>query len=580
MAFREDPFEGQFTPADVKSLAKQDQQIQNQQPQAAVAQDKAPEQAPIKQKPNTTLLGDPADTVVINPPDTRINEQVERKSDSIVVLNGRMNPVTRGHEENVNGMHAIAKRKNADHILIASHSHDVKKVGSENKNPLSPEQKLKHLKRAFPDTNITTTTKENPSIFHQMSLLHNQGYKHVILAAGEDRTEDYDRIKQYNGVKGRHGYYNFDSIEVASTGERKEGVSGTDMRKYAEKGDYDKFKANLPSRIAANEQHAQDLFHDARHGMKIEESALVDGEMLIEKVVGITTRMHRAVAMRKNKARLERAREIARRRLAKQGSLNRRAMKRAKGILRTRLAGSAGTNYSGLTVSQKIAIDKMVERKKGAIKNIARKIAPRIKGDEMRRLQAVTTGKKFSNSKMVVSASYEMIGNMVSEKEYKAIAEKAAASGISNAVLLQVFTRGKSAFKDSNPPGKTPSQYGFDRLNSFINGGKAVKEDIDLYEQTKAKTLSDIMQQGLHTARNMGTMDNKNLKPVHTAAGHAATLKDMSDDSEMERKRKRANIIRRKTGEYVRKVVEERGVRDTSSPSLAESIAVLIKKVK
>jgi hypothetical protein len=222
----------------------------------------------------------------------------------------------------------------------------------------------------------------------------------------------------------------------------------------------------------------------------------------------------------------------------------------------------------------------MVERKKGAIKTIARKIAPRIKGDEMRRLQAVTTGKKFTSGRIVVASSYIMSGDMISEKEHKAIVEKAEASGISIDTLLQVFNRGKAAFKTDTPPGKTPSQYGFDRLNSYINGGKAFKEDVDLHEQTKPKTLSDIMQQGMHTPRNMGSMDNKNLKPVQTAAGHSANLKDMSDDSEMERKRKRAEVIRRKTKEYVRKVVEDRGTRDTTSPTLAESITVLIKKVK
>jgi hypothetical protein len=330
-------------------------------------------------------------------------------------------------------------------------------------------------------------------------------------------------------------------------------------------------------------KHADEI---AAHIRNVKEDAEgVDAEMifenlLTEKVVGMTTRMHRAVNMRKNKARMGRAREIARRRLAKSPALNRRAMKKAKGILRTKLAGQQGTNYAGLSVSQKIAIDKMVERKKGAIKNIARKIAPRIKGDEMRRLQAVTTGKKFNTSKMVVTSSYEMNGDVISEKEHKAIIEKADASGISAATLLQVFTRGKSAFKSSNPPGKTPSQYGFDRLNSYINGGKAFKEDVDLHEQTKPKSLSDIMQQGLHTARNMGKVHTNNLKPVQTAAGHAANLKDMSDDSEMERNRKRAEVIRRKTKEYVRKVVEDRGVRDTTAPSLAESITVLTKKVR
>lgn len=576
MAFREDPFEGQFSPADLKSLAKQDAQNSKQQP-AAVDQKDA-ESAPAKQKPNTTLLGDPADTVVINPPDTRLSEQVERKSNTIVVLNGRMNPVTKGHEENVNGMHNIAKQHNADHLLIATHSHDVKTVGSENKNPLSPEQKLKHLKRAFPDTNITTTTKESPSIFHQLSKLHSQGYRNIILAAGGDRTEDYEKVKKYNGVEGKHGYYKFDSIGVQSTGERKKGISGTDMRKYAEGGDYDKFKSNLPSKIAVNDQHAQDLFHDARKGMHLNEDVTVAGDMLIEKVVSMTTRMHRAVEMRKNKARMERAREIARRRLAKQGSLSRRAMKKAKNILRTRLAGSQGTNYAKLSVSQKIAIDKMVERRKGAIKRIATKIAPRIKGDEMRRLQAVTTGKRFNTSRMVV-ASYEMMGNMISEKEHKAIVEKAAATGFDVSTLLAVFNRGKTAWKSKQPPGQTPSQYGFARLNSFINGGKAFKEDIDLAEQTKP-TLRDVLAKGMHTPRNIETIDTKNIKPVQTAAAHVANIKDTNDDPEIEKKRKRANIIRRKTQEYIKKVVENRGIRDDVSPSLVESVSALIKKVK
>lgn len=574
MAFKEDPFEGQFTPADIKSLSKDKAPSEVEQATQKPAAEPA---AAVKQKPGTTLMGEPADQVVINPPDTRLAEGFERKSNTIVVLNGRMNPVTKGHAENVSGMHKIASERGADHLLIATHSHDEKTVGSDNKNPLSPEQKLKHLKRAFPDTNITTTTKQEPSIFHQLSNLHNQGYKHIVLAAGGDRTEDYEKVKKYNGVAGRHGFYKFDSISVENTGERKPGISGTDMRKLAEKGDFEKFKSNLPPTLAGHDTHANDLYQDVRRGMKVGSQQAVN-EMIVEKVVSMTTRMHRAVEMRKNKARMERAREIARRRLAKSGSLSRRAMKKAKNILRTRLAGSQGTNYSNLTVSQKIAIDKMVERKKGAIKRIATKIAPRIKGDEMRRLQAVTTGKRFNTSRMVV-ASYEMMGNMISEKEHKAIVEKAAATGFDVSTLLAVFNRGKTAWKSKQPPGKTPSQYGFDRLNSFINGGKAFKEDVDLAEQSKP-TLRDVLAKGMHHARHMDNVDPSHIKPVLPSQHHAAAIKDTMDDDQVTAKRKRANIIRRKTQEYVTKVVEQRGVRDTTSPSLIESISILAKKVK
>jgi hypothetical protein len=242
------------------------------------------------------------------------------------------------------------------------------------------------------------------------------------------------------------------------------------------------------------------------------------------------------------------------------------------------LAGSQGTNYGNLSVSQKIAIDKMVERRKGAIKRIAAKIAPRIKGDEMRRLQSVTTGKKFNSARMVV-ASYQLFGDIITEKEHKAINEKAESSGIPVSTLLAVFNRGKAAWNSKQPPGKTPSQYAFDRLNSYVSGGKAFKEDVDLREQTKP-SLRDVLAKGMHTARNIETLDPKHIKPVQTTAAHAANIQDTNDDPEIEKKRKRANIIRRKTTEYVRKVVEERGVRDTTSPSLLESVSALVKKVK
>ena len=62
---------------------------------------------------------------------------------SRVVLFGRMNPPTAGHEENVLNAHKVAEKHHADLSIVASHSHDDKK------NPLTTTQKLHHLKRAF-----------------------------------------------------------------------------------------------------------------------------------------------------------------------------------------------------------------------------------------------------------------------------------------------------------------------------------------------------------------------------------------------------------------------------------------------
>jgi hypothetical protein len=190
---------------------------------------------------------------------------LESEKKTVAVLFGRMNPPTSGHEENVEGLKKLADKHNADHLVIASHSQDAKK------NPLTAAQKTKHLKRAFPGTNVTTSSKEKPTIFHHLSELHKQGYQHVVIAGGSDRAEEYNRLKDYNGKEGKHGYYNFKSITTASTGERKAGVSGTDMRKHATNNNFPSFRKGLPSKLAANEKHAKEVFRDVRSGMGLHE---------------------------------------------------------------------------------------------------------------------------------------------------------------------------------------------------------------------------------------------------------------------------------------------------------------------
>lgn len=211
-----------------------------------------------------------------------------------VLLFGRMNPVTRGHEENVNAAHAIAQKHGAELHVIASHSQDAKK------NPLTPDQKAKHLKRAFghlPNTHVGTSSKEAPTILHQASQAHAAGVKHLVIAGGGDRAAEYHKLLHtYNGKEGKHGYYNFKKISIENTGERKEGVSGTDMRKHASSGNFNKFREGLPSKIAKNEKHSQEMYHDVRHGMGVHEDTrdtyisgdrLRLGEMVIDTFTGI-----------------------------------------------------------------------------------------------------------------------------------------------------------------------------------------------------------------------------------------------------------------------------------------------------
>lgn len=183
-----------------------------------------------------------------------------------VMAFGRMNPPTAGHEQVVNKMHEVAKKHNAEHNLVLSGSQDAKK------NPLSPESKVKHAKRAFPGTNVSAAAKgETP--LHAAARMHASGVQHLHVVAGSDRQQaTHDLLHKYNNVKSAHGHYNFKSITVHSSGDRDPdsdegtaGVSGTKMREHAASGNKKDFHANLPSKMKP--EHKEALYKDLRKSM-------------------------------------------------------------------------------------------------------------------------------------------------------------------------------------------------------------------------------------------------------------------------------------------------------------------------
>ena len=190
---------------------------------------------------------------------TFLSESNTKYSESHVLLFGRMASPTKGHEENINFAKNLAAKNNASLSVVASHTHGDKK------NPLTPRQKLRHLKRAFPDAPIKIAGKRQATIFDHAKEAYKKGVKHLTVVAGGDRASAFEKmLNSYNGKE-----YNFHSIKVVSSGERKEGVSGSDMRKHASRGDYDSFKSGLPSNLKNNERHAKSLYNDIRKGMGI-----------------------------------------------------------------------------------------------------------------------------------------------------------------------------------------------------------------------------------------------------------------------------------------------------------------------
>jgi cytidyltransferase-like protein len=200
-----------------------------------------------------------------------IIQEAESSQKHHVMTFGRMNPPTTGHLKLIHKVKEVADKHNAGHTVVVSHSQDSKK------NPLSGEQKVKHLKRYAPGTNFKTSSKEHPSIFHHAAELHKQGVTHLHVVVGSDRVKEFkDSLHKYNGVKGKHGHYDFKKITVHSAGHRdpdaegSEGMSGTKMRSHAASGNYKEFKKGVPEHVA--DHHAKELYHDTRKGMGINEN--------------------------------------------------------------------------------------------------------------------------------------------------------------------------------------------------------------------------------------------------------------------------------------------------------------------
>ena len=200
-----------------------------------------------------------------------------------VLAFGRMNPPTTGHAKLVDKVKEVAAAHNASHHVVLSHSQDS------SKNPLSAKDKLKHAKRFFPNTNLSTSDSENPTFLHHAAKLHKQGVTHLHMVAGSDRTEEYKKkLAQYNG-KHEGALFNFKKITVHSSGERDpdaegtEGMSASKMRSHASSGNFNEFKKGIPSHVQPH--HAKELFHDVRKSMGVKEDIDTEfEELLIEGV--------------------------------------------------------------------------------------------------------------------------------------------------------------------------------------------------------------------------------------------------------------------------------------------------------
>ena len=215
-------------------------------PQAPTAQSKAP-QAVAPQMPAAQEQPPEEGGKSPEPGDTQQQTAEimgQPTSEGAVVVFGRFNPPTTGHEKLLKSAASEASRTGADLRIYPSRTVDAKK------NPLQPGTKIEYMQKMFPD--YENDIKDDPNaktIFDVLVACNNLAYKSVTIVVGQDRLAEFQGLAQkYNGE-----LYEFEEIKVISAGARDadaeglEGMSASKMRDAAAKDDFKAFAKGIPN---------------------------------------------------------------------------------------------------------------------------------------------------------------------------------------------------------------------------------------------------------------------------------------------------------------------------------------------
>ena len=191
--------------------------------------------------------------------------QQDSLASGIVVVFGRFNPPTVGHQKLLDAASAEANRKKFDLRIYPSRSQDKKK------NPLDPGTKVKYMKMIFKDyEDQIVDDPEAKTIFTVLISAYELGYRDVVIMVGQDRLSEFQSLAhKYNG-----DLYEFDNIEVISAGSRDadaegvEGMSASKMRKAAMENDFSNFAKGIPN---IGNMEKKNLFNVLRKSMGVKE---------------------------------------------------------------------------------------------------------------------------------------------------------------------------------------------------------------------------------------------------------------------------------------------------------------------
>ena len=229
--------------------------VDPQSQQQATAQKSSPKQQPTQQEV---------------PPEEQPTETPVPEFPGVVVVFGRFNPPTIGHQKLLDRAAKEANKKGYELRIYPSRSNDPKK------NPLTPQMKISYMRQMFPDyaENIVDD-KGAKTIFNVLIGANTEGHKNMIIMVGQDRLGEFQGLShKYNGE-----LYNYDQLEVVSAGDRDpdsddiSGMSASKLRLAAAEGDFKKFAKGVPNTMSNQEK--MELFNVLRRSMNISEDTEV-----------------------------------------------------------------------------------------------------------------------------------------------------------------------------------------------------------------------------------------------------------------------------------------------------------------
>ncbi len=397
----------------------------------------------------------------------------EAKKKEIVFTFGRFNPPTVGHEKLIKAVTKIASGR--DYKIFASQSNKP------DTDPLKYKEKVSIMRKMFPKyaRNIILDEKIK-TVFNIAVKLYDQGYTDVTMIVGSDRIKEFKTLlNKFNGVKSRHGFYEFDTITFQSAGERDpdaDGVSGmsaSKMRAAATAGDFKAFSSGIPRDYGDD----MELFNLIRKRMGLKEMT--------------NFRKHIQLPTVSEK----------RERYISGAIFNEGDTVYANGNVEITIQ-ERKSNYVVCSKGNKYFIQSLEE----ALEDGTDK--------------AAETYKKGTPGQL-------------SEKQIKGLEKKSEESGIAYSVLKSVFDRGMGAYKTSHRPGTTPQQWAFARVNSFISKSKGTwgGADKDLAAKVKKESVNEGEGKSETWEDGFKRRVVKVTKPEHLESGYKWRIKGKERDN-------------------------------------------------